>query len=46
MSKDPGVVRPRNCDPSVRQAIQQLTTRIVGLESTPSFASLTLTGVT
>ena len=41
-SKNPGVITPRNCDVSVRQAIQQLATRIIGLESTPTFAGLSL----
>lgn len=46
MSKNPGVVTPRNCDPSVRLAIQQLSTKIVGFESTPQFAGLKLTDLT
>jgi len=45
-SKNPGVQFPKNCDPSVRIAIQQLTTKIMGLESTPTFAGMTLTGLT
>ncbi|MBW1728287.1 MAG: hypothetical protein JRJ62_12070, partial [Deltaproteobacteria bacterium] len=44
--KNPGVITPRNCDSSVRLAIQQLVTKIVGLESTPTFAGLTLSGLT
>ena len=43
-TKNAGVVAPRDCSLSVRQAIQQLSAKIVGLESTPTFASLTLTG--
>ena len=45
-SKNPGVITPRNCSPSVRQAIQQLSTKIMGLESTPTFAGLTLSDLT
>jgi len=44
--KNSGVITPRNCDSSVRLAIQQLVTKIVGLESTPTFAGLTLSGLT
>ncbi|HEB26576.1 MAG TPA: hypothetical protein ENI05_02200, partial [Porticoccus sp.] len=45
-AKNPGVITPRNCDPSVRQAIQRLSTKVFGLESNPSFAGLTLSGLT
>jgi len=44
--KNPGVVTPRNCDPSVRRAIQQLAAKVIGLESKPSFAALTLSDLT
>lgn len=44
--KNAGVVVPKNCDPSVRLAIQQLATKVVGLESTSTFAGLTLSGLT
>ena len=45
-SKNPGIITPRNCDASVRQAIQQLATKIVGLESQPTFSGLTLSDLT
>ena len=45
-NKNPGVITPRNCDSTVRQAIQQLATKVIGLESTPSFAGLTVFGLT
>ena len=44
--KNPGVIAPKNCDASVRQAIMQLATKVVGLESTPTFLGLTLTDLT
>ena len=44
--KNPGVIIPKNCDVSVRLAIQQLATKIAGLESTPAFTGLTLSGLT
>ena len=39
------VVAPKNCDPSVRQAIQKLALKL-GPTSEPTFAGLTLTGFT
>lgn len=45
-TKNAGVVAPRDCSLSVRQAIQQLSTKVAGLESTPTFAGLTVSSLT
>jgi len=45
-TKNAGVIAPKDCSLSVRQAIQQLSTKVAGLESTPTFTGLTLSGLT
>jgi len=41
-----GIQSPRNCDPSVRQAIMQLASVVFGPESNPEFGSVTLNSLT